>query len=204
MASTPDATTAARDTQALADAFVRHMGEAWGWVLFRGLAAIAFGAMAILWPGITLVVLALFWGAWAFVDGIGSIAAAWKARDDGTPVWPLWLMGIAGIGAGVVTALVPGLTAFALLMLIAAWAIVTGVFTIVHALRVRKTIDNEWALVLSGVLSVLFGVAMVFAPGAGALAVIWLIAGWSILIGVLLASAALRFRAHRARTSPAA
>lgn len=189
---------------ALADEFVRHLGEAWGWILVRGLASIAFGAMAILWPGITLVVLALFWGAWALIDGIAAVAAAWKARNDGTPVWPLWLMGIAGIGAGIVTAIMPGLTAVALLMLIAAWAIVTGVFMIVHAIRVRKTIDNEWMLILSGVLSVGFGVAMVLSPGAGALAVIWLIAGWSILLGVLLVSAALRLKAHRGTAAPAA
>jgi len=183
--------------QAMADEFIRHLGDAWGWIVVRGLASIAFGAMAILWPGMTLVVLALLWGAWAFVDGVMALAAAWKTRNDGKPVWPLWLMGIAGVGAGIVTAVAPGLTAIALLLLIAAWAIATGIFMIVHAVRVRRTIDNEWSLILAGAVSVLFGLAMLFSPGAGALAVIWLIAGWSILIGVLMVSAALRLKAHR-------
>ena len=136
------------------DALVRQLGDAWGWILLRGLASIAFGALAVLWPGMTIVVLVIMWGAWAFVDGIASLATAWKARDEGKPIWPLVLIGVLGIGAGVVAAVSPGLTAVALLTFIAWWAVIMGVFQIVRAIRVREAIDHEWMLILSGVVSV--------------------------------------------------
>ena len=179
------------------DALVRQLGDAWGWILLRGLASIAFGALAVLWPGMTIVVLVIMWGAWAFVDGITSLATAWKARDEGKPVWPLVLIGVLGVGASVVAALSPGLTAVALLTFIAWWAVIMGVFQVVHAIRVRKAIDHEWMLILSGGVSVLFGAYMLVSPTRGALAVVWIIAVWSIAFGVLLASAA--FRLKRAR-----
>jgi uncharacterized membrane protein HdeD (DUF308 family) len=178
------------------DELVRKLGGAWGWILLRGVASIAFGTMAILWPGITIVVLVIMWGAWAFVDGIAALITAWQARDKGTPVWPLVIIGVLGLAAGVVTVVAPGVTATALLAFIAAWAIVTGLFQVVHAVRVRKAIDNEWLLILSGVLSVLIGVFILLQPASGALAIVWVIAFWSILFGVLLVGAALRLRKY--------
>lgn len=179
------------------DAFIRQLGDAWGWILLRGVASIAFGAMAILWPGLTIVVLVVMWGAWAFVDGIASLVTAYKARDGGKPIWPLVLIGVLGIAAGLITFFAPGVAAVTLLMFIAAWAIVTGVLEIVHAIRVRKSISNEWMLILSGVLSVVVGLYMLSFPAGGALAIIWVIAFWSILFGVLLCSAALRLKKAR-------
>ncbi len=179
------------------DAFIKQLGDAWGWILLRGVASIAFGAMAILWPGLTIVVLVVMWGAWAFVDGITSLVTAYKARDGGKPIWPLVLIGVLGIAAGLITFFAPGVAAVTLLMFIAAWAIVTGVLEIVHAIRVRKSISNEWMLILSGVLSVVVGLYMLSSPAGGALAIIWVIAFWSILFGVLLCSAAFRLKKAR-------
>ncbi|MBE7521668.1 MAG: HdeD family acid-resistance protein [Burkholderiales bacterium] len=179
------------------DDLIRQLGDAWGWILLRGIASIAFGAMAFLWPGLTIVVLVIMWGAWAFVDGVTSLITAWKARDGGKPIWPLVLIGVLGIGAGLITFFAPGVAAATLLVFIAWWAIITGVFEIVHAIRVRKSIANEWMLILSGVLSVVVGIYMLSSPAGGALAIVWVIAAWSILFGVLLCSAAFRLRNAR-------
>ncbi|HQU49700.1 MAG TPA: HdeD family acid-resistance protein [Casimicrobiaceae bacterium] len=179
------------------DAFIKQLGDAWGWILLRGVASIAFGAMAILWPGLTIVVLVVMWAAWAFVDGITSLVTAYTARDGGKPIWPLVLNGVLGIAAGLITFFAPGVAAVTLLVFIAAWAIVTGVLEIVHAIRVRKSISNEWMLILSGVLSVVVGLYMLSSPAGGALAIIWVIAFWSILFGVLLCSAAFRLKKAR-------
>ena len=179
------------------DALVKQLGDAWGWILLRGLASIAFGVLAVLWPGLTIVVLVVLWGAWAFVDGVTSLATAWKARDEGKPVWPLVLIEVLVVGAGIVAAMSPGLTAVALLTFIAWWAVVMGVFQVIHAIRVRKAIEHEWMLILSGVVSVLFGAFMLTSPTRGALAVVWMISVWSIAFGVMLASAAIRIKRAR-------
>ena len=186
-----------------ADDLARKLGEAWGWILLRGVASIAFGAMAIVWPGITVLVLVIMWGAWAFLDGIAALVTAWRARDQGKPLWPLVVIGVLGVAAGLVTLFAPGIAATALLAFIAAWAIVTGIFQVVHAIRVRKAIDNEWLLILSGVLSVLIGVFILLQPASGALAIVWLIAFWSILFGVMLVGAAFRLKRHRDGAAPA-
>jgi uncharacterized membrane protein HdeD (DUF308 family) len=199
MATTTTTTTAAGP----ADELARRLGDAWGWILVRGLASIAFGAMAIVWPGMTIVVLVILWGAWAFVDGIAALVTAWRARDQGKPLWPLVVIGVLGVAAGLVTLLAPAVATAALLAFIAAWAIVTGAFQIVHAIRVRKAIDNEWLLILSGILSVLIGVYILLQPAGGALAIVWVIAFWSILFGVMLVGAALRLRRHRGAAAPA-
>ena len=182
------------------DALIRRLGNAWGWILLRGAASIAFGALAFVWPGITVVVLVVLWGAWAFVDGIAALVTAWQARDQGKPVWPLVVIGVLGVGAGLVTLLAPAIAGAALLAFIAVWAIVTGVFQVVHAIRVRKSIDNEWMLILSGVLSILVGAFILLYPVSGALAIVWVIAAWSIVVGVMLVSAAFRLKQHRDAT----
>lgn len=168
------------------DTLLDQAGRNWGWIALRGLAAVIFGVLAFIWPGKTIVVLTLFFGAYALVDGVLALVAAFRMRDAGKPMWPLLLIGILGVAAGIVTFFWPGMTALALLMLIAAWAIVMGVFPIVAAIRLRKEIAGEWLLGLSGFLSLIFGVLMIANPGAGALAVVWVIAAYAILFGMLL------------------
>lgn len=178
---------------------LRTLGRTWWLILLRGILAIAFGVMAYLWPKLTLIVLVAFWGAYALFDGVVALVAGWRARGaGGRPMWTLIVVGLLGIAAGVVTFLWPGMTALALLMFIAAWAIAIGVFQIIAAIRLRKEIENEWWLGLSGALSVLFGVAMIASPGAGALALIWLIAAFSIVFGVMLVLLAFRLKRHAA------
>ena len=147
----------------------------WWALALRGLVAVLFGIMAFAWPGITLGALVLLYGAYVLVDGVFAVAAAISGRPGGMPWWALLMEGLAGIAVGIMTFAWPGITALVLLYLIAAWAIVTGIFEIVTAIHLRREVRGEWMLALSGVLSILFGLALVVNPGAGALAVVWLI-----------------------------
>ena len=160
--------------------------SSWWALVLRGLAAIAFGVLAFVWPQITLTALVFLWGAYALVDGAFAIAAGVKSHGENKRWWVLLLEGILGVAAGLVAFLVPGITALVLLILIAAWAMVTGAFEIAAAIQLRKYIKGEWLLALAGVASVLFALALLFNPAAGALALVWLIGAYSIVFGVLL------------------
>src|SRR5215210_3058377 len=166
------------------------------WVLaLRGLVAIVFGLLAFLWPGITLWALILLFGAYMLVDGVFAIVAGVRAAGNEARWWLLLVEGILGVLAGIVAFLWPGLTALALLYFIAAWAIVTGIFEIVGAIRLRREIEGEWALILGGTLSVLFGVLLVVIPApAGILSLTWLIGVYAVAFGVLLLILAFRVR----------
>lgn len=173
------------------------LANAWWLVLLRGILSIVFGVLAFGWPGLTLVTLVLLYGAFVLVDGVLSLIGAFTGRLKPMPTWWLVLVGIAGIAAGVVTFLWPGITAIILVMFIGAWAVVHGIFEIVGAIQLRKEIDNEWWLILGGVLSVIFGLIVLFAPGAGALGLIWAIAAYSIAFGITWVMLAFRLRKHR-------
>jgi uncharacterized membrane protein HdeD (DUF308 family) len=169
----------------------------WWLLLLRGIAAIIFGILAFIWPGITLVTLILFWGAFTLVDGVLSLAEAIMGGNMSSRWW-LALIGLAGIAAGILTFMWPGVTALVLLWFMASWAIVLGIFQIIGAIQLRKEIDNEWTLILSGVVSVLFGLILFVAPGAGALGLVWMIASYAIIFGVLMVMASLRLKKHQA------
>jgi uncharacterized membrane protein HdeD (DUF308 family) len=175
----------------------------WWALALRGLAAILFGVLAFAWPGITLFVLVLFFGAYMLVDGIFAIVAAVRAAGEEDRWWLLLIEGILGVLAGLVAFFWPGLTALALLYFIAAWAIVTGIMEIVAAIRLRQEIEGEWALGLSGLLSVIFGILLVVLPApAGLLSLVWLVGAYAVATGVLLLILAFRVRSEaRARPS---
>jgi uncharacterized membrane protein HdeD (DUF308 family) len=173
-----------------------HLRKNWGWIALRGAAAVLFGFLAFAWPGITLVILTLFFGAYAFTDGIFALVAAYRRREGRKAVWPLVLVGVLGVAAGVATFLWPEMTALALLMFIAVWALFIGIFQIVAAIRLRKEIDNEWLLVACGALTALFGLMLVVQPGTGALALLFVIGTYAILYGILLIWFSLKLRSH--------
>jgi uncharacterized membrane protein HdeD (DUF308 family) len=171
-----------------------HLRSSWGWIVLRGIVAIVFGALAFAAPGITLAVLILVWAAYAIADGLFALVAGFKIRDAGKPMWPLIVIGALGIAAGLLTFMWPGMTALVLLACIAGWALATGIFQVATAIRLRKVIQNEWMLVLSGLLSIAFGVLMLARPGAGALAVVWIIGWYATLYGVLMLLVGFRLR----------
>jgi uncharacterized membrane protein HdeD (DUF308 family) len=169
----------------------------WWLLLLRGIVAIVFGVLAFIWPGLTLLTLIILYGAYALTDGILAVIAAIAGTGGAGPRWWLAIVGLLGVVAGLLTFLWPGITALVLLFFIAGWAIASGVFEIVGAIRLRKEIDNEWLLVLSGLLSVIFGVVLLMQPAAGALALVWIIGAYAMLAGVLYVALALRLKRHR-------
>ena len=168
------------------------MSKNWWLLLLRGLAGIAFGVLALMWPGITLILLVAFYGAWALIDGVLALYMAITGKGGST--WWLVLVGIAGLVAGALTFFWPGVTALVLVLFIGAWALVSGIFQIIGAIQLRKQIDNEWWLILGGVVSVLFGLYVLVYPGGGALALIWAIAFYSILFGILMVAASFKLK----------
>ncbi len=175
----------------------------WWAIFLRGVFAILFGLMAFAWPGLTLEVLVLVYGAYAFVDGVFAVVGSFAPRGGRGFPWAVLLVGAVSVVAGLVVLAFPGLAAAALLYFIAAWAIVRGIFEIVAAVQLRKELPNEWLLVLAGVASVVFGALVVLWPAAGALAILWLIGSYAIVIGLLAIALALRLRARAERTAEA-
>src|SRR6478609_4962979 len=179
-------------------ALLRTMADNWWLVLLRGIAAIAFGILAFVWPVITLLTLTLLWGAYAVADGLFALwgAVAGPRGHMGARFW-LVIVGLAGVVAGVLAFAWPGVTALVLLFFSAIWAIVIGLMQIWGAIQLRKEIEGEWLLVLSGLLSVAFGVLLLVRPGLGALAVVWMIGWYAILAGVLYVALAFRLKKHK-------
>jgi uncharacterized membrane protein HdeD (DUF308 family) len=155
------------------------------WVLeLRGALTVAFGLVALFLPGITLGALILVFGFYALVEGVLLLAATFNRQNQHW--WITLLEGILGIAAGIVTLVWPGITTIALLSIIAVWALLTGVLEIVGAIRLRREIRGEWSLVLSGIVSLLFAVALMVNPAAGALAIVWIIGIYAIVFGILM------------------
>src|ERR1700687_5226075 len=179
-------------------ALLRALAENWWLLLLRGIAAIAFGILAFIWPNLTLLMLTFLWGVYAIADGVFALGAAVSGKGgEIAPRWWLTLIGIAGILVGLVTFVWPGVTAQVLLVFIASWAIVTGVLEIWGAIQLRKEIEVEWMLALTGLFSVALGVALIARPGAGALAWVWLIGSFAVLVGCFYISLALWLEKHK-------
>jgi uncharacterized membrane protein HdeD (DUF308 family) len=171
---------------------LKELTSYWWIVALRGLAGVLFGIAAFVWPEITLTVLVLMFGAYAVVDGVFALIYAFSS---GTPLRGLRVVeGLTGIVIGVIALVWPGITALALLYVIAAWAVLTGILEIIAAIDLRKVIDNEWLLGLGGLASVVFGVILALQPNAGALALIWLIGAYAIVFGALLIALSFRLR----------
>jgi uncharacterized membrane protein HdeD (DUF308 family) len=175
------------------------LAQNWWMLLLRGIAAIVFGVLAFVWPGITLLSLTILWGAYAISDGAFAFAAGIGGKGFETSArWWLALVGLCGILAGILTFVVPGMTELLLLMYIASWAVVVGVLQVWGAIQLRKEIENEWLLALSGLLSIAVGVLVIAEPGAGALSVVWTIGSFAVLVGCLYIGLAFRLKKFKA------
>lgn len=182
------------ESEELVPVGARELADRWPMLAARGAVALAFGIFAFLNPGFTLAALVLTWGGWMLVNGGLDIGLGIK-RHRLHQHWG-WLIfdGVVSIAAGVVTFVWPRITALVLLLVIASWAVVTGVAQIGTAVRLRKQLRGEWLLGLAGVVSILFGGLLFLFPGAGALAVIYWLAAYAVVFGVLLIAAALKLR----------
>src|SRR5271154_6186797 len=172
---------------------LHSLASNWWALALRGLAAMLFGLLTFFLPGITLVTLVLLFGAYALVDGVFNTVAFFRVASH---QWALLIEGVIGIIAGLITFAWPAITAIALLYLIAFWAMLTGILEIVAGVRLRKALANEWLLVLMGVLSFVFGLFILLAPGAGALAIVLWIGAYALVFGIFLLALAFRLRGH--------
>src|SRR6516162_5259764 len=178
----------------IASALLGRLAENWWLLLLRGLASIAFGVIAFLWPGITLVALTYLFGIYAIVDGLAALWAAFNLSGQAGPRLWLGLSGGVSILAGIVAFVYTGMTALVLLVLIAVWAIIIGVLQLYAAIQLWKFIDNDWWLILSGLLSVVFGVVLIAFPSTGALALIWVIAWFALIFGCMFVGLAFELK----------
>jgi len=166
----------------------------WWMLLIRGIVAVLFGLAAIVWPGLTALVLVYLFGAFAFVDGIVAVVVSMQERAIVPRWWVLLIEGIVGILIGILTFFSPAVTALALLYLIAVWAIITGILEIAAAFSMRRALVLEWTLAIAGILSILLGILLAIQPASGILAVVWIIGIYAIVFGVLLIIRAFQFR----------
>jgi uncharacterized membrane protein HdeD (DUF308 family) len=166
----------------------------WRIIALRGVAAIAFGVLTLVWPGLTVWALVLLFGAYALVDGVFTLMHATDTELSGRHRAVLVLEGLAGVAAGIIAFAWPGITALALLYIIAAWAIVIGVMEIAAAIRLRDVFRHTWLFGVAGAASIIFGILLLITPGAGALVITWLIGWYALFVGVTLLALAWRQR----------
>ncbi len=166
------------------------LAENWWAFVLRGIFAILFGIGALTFPGLTVLVIIVLFGFYCFVDGFTSLAMAFEADSKGWYV----IGGLVSLAAGLITFMRPGATAIALLFVIGIWALIRGVIDIVTAVQIRKVVEGEWMLALSGVVSARFGLYVIARPGQGALAIIWIIAFFALILGFLLLGVGFKLR----------
>jgi uncharacterized membrane protein HdeD (DUF308 family) len=171
------------------------LARRWWMITLRGALAVLFGLLAIFWPGITVLALVLLWGAYALIDGITAVGLAVMDRSAPTDHrWMYGLLGVLGIAVGVITFVWPGATTVVLLVIIAFWAIFAGVLQIAAAIRLRKVIDHEWFLALTGAVCVFLGILLIVQPATGAIGLVIAIATFALVWGVSLILFGLRLR----------
>ena len=175
----------------------RALSQNWWLVVLRGVLAILFGLSAFIWPGITWLTLIVLFGVYAIADGLIAIWTGFSRTRESPRWWTFLVEGLLNIAAGVVALIWPDLATLVLIYLIAAWAVFTGILEIVAAIRLRNEITNEWFLALGGVLSIALGILLFLQPVAGSLAIIWMIAGYALVFGILLVILGIRLRSWR-------
>ena len=171
----------------------------WWALVIRGIAAIIFGILTFAWPGATIAVLVIFFGVYALIDGIFAIISAVRAAEHHRRWAVFAIEGVVGILIGLFALFAPIAATALFVYVLGAWALITGILEIGAAMRLRRHIPGEWALVLTGALSIVFGILVFFAPYAGAVALVWIIAVYAILFGILWLILGFRLRNHPVR-----
>jgi uncharacterized membrane protein HdeD (DUF308 family) len=165
------------------------------WILaLRGALAVLFGILAFVWPVATAFAFVFILAAFAFIEGIFAFIGAFGWGLPGTQRFLLILIGLLGIAVGVCAVIYPGILAVTLVLIVAWWAIVTGIMQLVVAVEMRKSIPNDWLLVLGGIISVLFGVLLIWRPLAGVLTLAYLFGFYALLYGIMLIAVSFRVK----------
>lgn len=173
---------------------LRALSNKWWTFVARGIFAILFGVLTLILPELTLIVLVLMFGGFVLIDGLFTVILSLTRQQDFDRWWWALIEGLFGVILGILAFVWPGITGFVLLMLIVAWAIVTGILEIGAAIQLRRVIENEWLLAFSGLISIGLGVAMLIWPGAGAVALAWLIGIYAIIFGITLIALGIRLK----------
>jgi uncharacterized membrane protein HdeD (DUF308 family) len=170
----------------------------WGWVVARGVAGIIFGVLALAWPGPTFMSLLMLFAVFAFFEGVANVISAVAGGRAGEPMWGTLLVeGLISIALAVAAVLAPTTMAVVLVWIIGLWAIVTGALRIGAAVRLRRLIEHEWLLGLSGLAAIGFGLLLLFRPAVGALAMLWWLGAYEVVFGIMLLAVGLRLRSER-------
>lgn len=179
------------------------LGRNWWIIALRGILAVAFGLYALFVPGLALAAIILAFGVVVLLAGILAIVAGVRRQVEHQPSWAFIVEGIVCVAFGLLALLKPGATAVAWLFLISGFAVVSGILHIVAGVELRKQVAGEWALIVNGVLTTIFGILMVLLPWAGLLSLVWLVGAYSLFFGILLLVLAVRLRSHwHARPAP--
>ena len=167
----------------------------WWAFVARGVVAVLFGLIALFTPGITMLSLVFVFAAYAVVDGVFAVTAAVRAAGHGQRWGLLALEGIVDILAAAAAVMMPGLTVVVFVLLVAAWALLTGGLMLAASFKVDAD-HGRWWLALGGLASLLYGAALVLAPLLGALVLTWWIGAYAIIFGVAMLIFAFRLRAR--------
>jgi len=180
-----------------------HVLGDWRLVALRAFAALVFGVLTLIWPGITLWTLVVLFGAYVLVDGLFELADVVRSTPE-TRSHRAWHIfdGLLGVAAGIVTFVWPGITALALLFLIGIWAVLAGAVRLWMSIEARRVLPYPWLVGLSGVLSIVFGVALMITPGTGALVITWLIGWYAVVFAVALFALAWYLRGIERASGP--
>ena len=170
----------------------------WRNLLITGIVSLLFGVLALVMPGITLITLAWMFAFSVIGQGILLLGGAWSARALDGGWWLVALLGVIGIVLGLYAFWNPGLTALVLVTIIGWFAVLVGFVQVVWAWRVRKAIQGEGWIIAGGLLSIIFGLYVIVRPGAGALALVVVIAAYAITYGITLIAAAMRAKRLKA------
>lgn len=169
----------------------------WWHVALRGFLALLFGILLFAWPGIAMFIFAIVFGAYVFVDGIFTLVAAINYKAGAGKRYWLFVRGIFGIIVGIVTFFWPAITEIALVLLIGAWALIAGIMELNFAFRAVKNTGIKWLFAISGILAVILGMLLLIRPIAAIIAVIWVIAAYAVIAGILLLIVGFRLRSQK-------
>jgi uncharacterized membrane protein HdeD (DUF308 family) len=175
------------------------LARSWWMLALQGIVALLFGVLAVLWPDLTLLWLVALFAAYAVISGAAGLYGAVTNRAHDKGWWMILVLGIVSVAAGILAVFYPGITALVLVLLMGVNALITGALEIAVAIRLRKIVSNELLMMLAGVASVAFGILVLGFPGAGALALVWLISLYAVVSGIFLLSLAFRVRTWRSK-----